>query len=89
MLTRHSAVLHNTSNLRQSVHSGLSEALLDDAEAPVGDKLGVACDQEVKVQTVVELVHGPPGRRPEHKLVIVLATAVLNSSSHVFSQLRS
>ena len=30
----HSAVLYNTSNLRQSVHSGLSEALLDEPEAP-------------------------------------------------------
>ncbi|KAK6320523.1 hypothetical protein J4Q44_G00096300 [Coregonus suidteri] len=48
---------HN-SNLRQSVHSGLSEALLDEAEAAVVGKLDVACDQEVKVQTVVELVHG-------------------------------
>ena len=47
----HSAVLHSTSNLRQSVHSGLSEALHDEAEAPVGSKLGVACDQEVKVET--------------------------------------
>jgi hypothetical protein len=31
----HSAVLHNISNLRQSLHSGLSEALLDKADAPV------------------------------------------------------
>jgi hypothetical protein len=31
----HSAVLHNTSNLRQSVHSGHSETLLDEAKAPV------------------------------------------------------
>ena len=30
----HSAILHHTSNLLQSVHSGLSEALLDEAEAP-------------------------------------------------------
>lgn len=48
--------------------SGISEALLDDPEAPVGGELGVACDQEVKVQTVVELVHGPPGTVAEHKL---------------------
>ena len=27
----HSAVIHDTSNLRQSVHSGLSEALLEEA----------------------------------------------------------
>ena len=75
-------VLHNTSNLRQGVYSGLSEALLDEAEAPVGGKLGVACDQEVKVQIVVELVHGPPGTIPEHKLVIILATAVNTLQVH-------
>ena len=34
----------------------------------------MACDQEVKVQTVVELVHGPPGTIPDHKCVLVLAT---------------
>ena len=32
-------------------HFGRSEALLDEPEAPVGGKHGVACDQEVKVQT--------------------------------------
>jgi hypothetical protein len=47
-----------------------------------GGKLGVACDQEVKVQTVVELVHGPPGIIPEHKLVLVLATAVITTKVH-------
>ena len=78
----HSAVLHNTSNLRQSVHHGLSEVLLDEAEAPVGGKLDVACDQEIKVQTAVELVHGPPGTRPEHTLVLVFATAVITIQIH-------
>jgi hypothetical protein len=43
----------------------------------VRDKFGVACDQEVKVQILVERVHGPPGTIPEHKLVLVLATAVI------------
>ena len=64
-------------NLRQIVHSGLSEALLDEAEAPVGGKLGLACDQEVNVENLVELVHRPPGTIPEHKRVLVLATAVI------------
>jgi hypothetical protein len=31
----------------------------------------VACDLEVKVQTVVDLVDGPPGTIPEHILVLV------------------
>ena len=75
-------MLHNTSNLRQSVNSGLSEAMLDEAKAPVGGKLGVACDQEVKVQTVVELVYGPPGTIPEHKCVLVLATAFITIQVH-------
>jgi hypothetical protein len=39
----------------------ISVALLDGAGAPVRGKLHVAYDQEVKVQTVVELVHGLPG----------------------------
>ena len=75
-------VLHNTSNLRQGVYSSLSEVLLDEAEAPVREKLGVAYDQEVKVQLVVELVHGPPGTIPEHKLVLVLSTAVITIQVH-------
>ena len=79
----HSAVLHNTSNLRQSVHSGLSKELLDEAEAPVRDKLGVAYDQEVKVQIVVELKHGPPDTIPEHKHVLVLAPAVITIQVHM------
>ena len=40
--------------------SGLSEVLFDEAEAPGAGKLGVACDQEVKAQTVVELVNDRP-----------------------------
>jgi hypothetical protein len=79
----HSSVLHNTSNLRQSVQSGHFEALLDEAEVPVGGKLGVVCDQEVKVQTVVELVHDTI---PEHKLG---HCSYRNSCPHVFPQLRS
>jgi hypothetical protein len=35
----------------------------------------VTCDQEVKVQIVVEHMHGPPGTIPEHKLVLILAVA--------------
>ena len=62
--------------------SGLSESLLDEAEAPVRSTLGVACDEEVKVQIVVELVHGPPGTIPDHKLVLVLATAVITIQVH-------
>jgi hypothetical protein len=47
-------------------------------------KLGVACDREVKVKIVVELVHCPPGTIPEHKLVIVLATAVIAIQVHTY-----
>ena len=36
-----------------------------------------------KVQTGVELVHGPPGTIPEHKLVLVLATAVITIQVHM------
>jgi hypothetical protein len=42
----------------------------------------VACDQEVKVQTVMEFVHGLPGTIPEHKCVLVLATAVITIQVH-------
>ena len=52
------------------------------AEAPVEGKLGVACDQEERVQTVVELVHDPPGTIPEHKRVIVLVTEVITIQVH-------
>jgi hypothetical protein len=72
--TCHSAVLHNTRNLRQGIHSGLSEALFDEAKAQVRGKL--------KVQIVVELVHGPPGTIPENKLN-VLATAVITIQVHM------
>ena len=60
------------------------EAVLDEAEAPVGGELVVACDQEVKVQTVVELVHGPPGTIPEHKSVLILTIAVITIQAHTY-----
>ena len=83
MLTPITVLSFTTPVISDSFHSGLAESLLDEAEAQDRDKLGVTCDQEVKVQIVVELVHGPPGTIAEHKLVLVLATAVITIQVHM------
>ena len=78
------AVPHDSSNVIQSVHSGLPEALLDKAKAPVGAKLGVACNQEVEGQCLVKAMHGPPCTVPQHEVVLVLPTATVNLNVQFF-----
>ena len=89
MLTPVTVLSFTTSAISDSVHSGLSEALLDEAEAPVRGKLGVACDQEVKVQILVELVHGDTRYNTRTQTCSCFGLCSYhNSGPHVFSQLR-